>query len=519
MSSLSSRARWGVAVVAAFLGGLIIASGGLNLSKLGFAQTKPDAGIVAPLAEASNAFVSIADHVTPGVVAISMASRPTARTRQAPQGLPPGFEDFFNQQQAPQVESGSGSGFLVTKDGYILTNNHVVTMSDRTTIADQVNVTMLDNRVYKARVIGNDPTTDIAVIKIDGNNFPTLPLGDDNKSRVGEWVLAIGNPLGFDFTVTAGIISAKGRSLPGLLARRGDQNYSISDLIQTDAAINPGNSGGPLVNQRGEVIGITSAIASPTGVNAGYGFAIPITLAKKVMDDIIAHGRVRVGVLGIQIREVTPEDAAVAGMKEIRGVKVDGFNAGSGAERAGIQAGDVIITADGQPVQRVSSLQRIVRNHQPGESVQLEVMRYGQKKTMSVKLTELTDAARVSPASNTNPASRVPAGLASSELGVSLSAVPSELAASASIAENRRGVLVTDVVPLGPSYGKLGDGKSGPQDVIFEVLYPAPRKEIRTTADLQSVLSKLKTGDYISLNVHSLAAGGGDRVVNIRIGG
>jgi len=506
-----------MAVVVAFLGGLIIASGGLNLSRLGFAQGRPDASTVAPLAQTSNAFVEIADHVTPGVVAISVESRPNAASRrQLPQGLPPGFEDFFNQQQQqPQVEQGSGSGFLVTKDGYILTNNHVVTMSDRTTIADRVTVQMLDNRVYKARVVGNDPTTDIAVVKIEGNNFPTLPLGNDTQSRVGEWVLAIGNPLGFDFTVTAGIISAKGRSLPGLLSRRNDpNNYSISDLIQTDAAINPGNSGGPLVNQRGEVIGITSAIASPTGVNAGYGFAIPITLAKKVMDDIIAHGKVRVGILGIQIREVTPEDAAVAGMKEIRGVKVDGFNVGSGAERAGMQAGDIIITADGQPVQRVSTLQRIVRNHQPGENVQLEVMRYGQKKSVSVKLTELNATAALTPASNSAVAPTPAAGLASSELGVSLQAIPAELATRASIAENRRGVMVTGVVPLGPSYGKLGE-----QDVIFEVLYPAPRKEIRSAADLQSVLSRLKTGDYISLNVHSLGPGAGDRVVNIRIGG
>ena len=518
MSSLSSRARWGLAVVVAFLGGLIIASGGLNLSKLGFAQSRPDANTVAPMAQASNAFVEIADHVTPGVVAISVESRPSATSRrQVPLGLPPGFEDFFiQQQQQPQVESGSGSGFLVTKDGYILTNNHVVTMSDRTTIADRVTVQMLDNRVYKARVVGNDPTTDVAVIKIEGNNFPTLPLGNDTQSRVGEWVLAIGNPLGFDFTVTAGIISAKGRSLPGLLSRRNDpNNYSISDLIQTDAAINPGNSGGPLVNQRGEVIGITSAIASQNGVNAGYGFAIPITLAKKVMDDIIAHGRVRVGVLGIQIREVTPEDAAVAGMKDIRGVKVDGFSPGGSAERAGMQAGDIIITADGQRVERVSTLQRIVRNHQPGESVALEVMRYGQKKSLSVKLTELSQAARVIPASSNAVAGNAEAGLASSELGVSLRAVPPDVVAAASLAENRRGVMVTGVVPLGPSYGKLFNDR----DVIFEVLYPAPRRPIKSASDLQAVLSRLKTGDYISLNVHSLGQGGSDRVVNIRIGG
>ncbi|HEU4879538.1 MAG TPA: trypsin-like peptidase domain-containing protein [Gemmatimonadaceae bacterium] len=518
MSSLSSRARWIAVVVVAFMGGLIIASGGFNLSKLGFAQGKPDAQSIAPLAQASNAFVEIADHVTPAVVAISVESRPNQASQRMPNNLqvPPGFEDFFNQRQAPQVETGSGSGFIVSKDGYILTNNHVVTSGDRTTIADRVTVQMLDNRTYKARVVGNDPTTDVAVIKIEGNNFPTLPLGNDAQSRVGEWVLAIGNPLGFDFTVTAGIISAKGRSLPGLLSRRGDNNYNISDLIQTDAAINPGNSGGPLVNQRGEVIGITSAIASPTGVNAGYGFAIPITLARKVMDDIIKHGKVRVGVLGILIREVTPEDAAVAGMKDIRGAKVDGFNpsTGSGAERAGMQAGDIIITADGQQVDRVSTLQRIVRNHAPGEKVQLEVMRYGQKKSFSVTLTELAETARVTPASNNAGAERPSAGTVSNDaLGISMQAIPPELAARASLDANKRGVLVTDVVPLGPAYQKLAE-----QDVIYEVLYPAPRRPVRSVADLQNVLSKLKTGDYVSLNVHSLAQGAGDRVVNIRIG-
>lgn len=520
MSSISSRARWIAVVVAAFLGGLIIASGGLSLSKLGFAQGRPDAQSVAPLVQASNAFVDIADHVTPAVVAISVESRPTSSSRQSvPNGIPPEFAPFFNQQPQPQVQSQGGSGFIVSKDGYILTNNHVVTLDDRTTVADKVTVQMLDNRVYKARVIGHDPTTDVAVIKIDGNNFPTLNFGDDTKSRVGEWVLAIGNPLGFDFTVTAGIISAKGRSLPGLLSRRGDNNYSISDLIQTDAAINPGNSGGPLVNQRGEVIGITSAIASPTGVNAGYGFAIPITLARKVMDDIIKHGRVRVGVLGILIREVTPEDAAVAGMKEIRGAKVDGFNpsTGSGAERAGMQAGDVIITADGHPVDRVSTLQRVVRDHEPGEKVQLEVMRYGQKKTFAVTLTELadTETASTSGALRNNASDRATAGSIKNEsLGISVQALPADLAKSASVDPSRRGVLVTDVVPLGPAYGKLGS-----QDVIFEVLYPQPRRPIRSVADLQNVLSKLKNGEYVSLNVHNLSQGAGDRVVNIQIGG
>ncbi len=520
MSSLSSRARWAVAVVVAFIGGLIIASGGLNLSRLGLAQTRPSSASTAPMAEASNAFVAIADHVTPAVVAISAESRPSQtsqRRRALPPGMtiPPGMEDFFDQfgQQVPQVEGGSGSGFIVSKDGYILTNNHVVTMSDRTTVADQVTVSLLDHRTFKAKVIGNDPTTDVAVIKINGSDFPTLPLGNDANSRVGEWVLAIGNPLGFDFTVTAGIISAKGRSLPGLLARRNGPNYSISDLIQTDAAINPGNSGGPLVNSRGEVIGITSAIASPTGVNAGYGFAIPITLAKKVMEDIIAHGRVRVAVLGIQINEVTPEDAAVAGMKEIRGAKVEGFgtSATSAAARAGVQAGDIIITADGQPVDRVSTLQRIVRNHAPGETIEIEVMRYGQKKTFRVRLTELEDATRTAQVAPVAPASNT--GSANPTLGISLQAVPEAIAAQAKLAPNQRGVMVTDVVPLGPAYQKLQT-----HDVIYELLYPGPRRPIRTPADLEQVLQRVKPGQYISLNVTTLGQEGSGRVVNIKVG-
>jgi serine protease Do len=326
--------------------------------------------------------------------------------------------------------------------------------------------------------------------------------------------LAIGNPLGLENTVTAGIISAKGRSLgPELMNPDGRNLYAISDLIQTDAAINPGNSGGPLVNARGEVIGINSAIASSTGYNAGYGFAIPITLAKRVMDEIIAHGRVRIPALGIGIEDVTPADAAVAGMKEIRGVLVRNFPIeDSPAKKAGLQPGDVIVKADGQDVDRMSTLQRIVRNHNPGETIEVEVMRYGQRKIFRVPLMEAERTAQtpVVP-TRTEPAGR---GNEQPALGISVAPVSTELAAQSRIRTPVRGVLVSDVIPGGPAEGELARN-----DVITEVLYPAPRRAILTPADLDGALRRIKTGEYISLSVFSLAdPDHRPRVVNLRVG-
>jgi serine protease Do len=520
MSIGTQRARLFVAAVTAFAGGLIIASG-LNWTKLGFAQTRPAPAVVQPSAEASNAFVAIANNVTPAVVSIEVFSAPrtgnaTRGRAQVPQGVPPGMEDFFRQFDIPQQSRpmrGQGSGFIVTSNGYILTNNHVVTNSDRETIADKVTVRMLDHRVFTAKVIGHDRTTDVAVIKIDGNNFPTLALGNDVTSRIGEWVLAIGNPLGLENTVTAGIISAKGRSLAELMNPNGTNQYAISDLIQTDAAINPGNSGGPLVNSRGEVIGINSAIASPTGYNAGYGFAIPITLAKRVMDQLIANGRVRVPALGIGIDDVSPEDAAVAGVKDIRGVLVRNFPAeNTPAKQAGLQPGDVIITADGQPVDRVSTLQRIVRNHNPGETIEIEAMRYGQRKTFRVTLMEAKTDQEV--ASNSTPAPTSGGGMVHPALGISVAPVSPEIAAQARVSTPVRGVMVADVTPGGPA-----DDKLSRNDVITDVLYPAPRRAVNTPSDLQAVLSRLKDGDYISLNVYSLADPQHQpRIVNLQVG-
>ena len=520
MSLGTQRARLYVAAITAFVGGLIVASG-MNWTKLGFAQSRPSAAQVQPIAEASNAFVAIANNVTPAVVSIEVfsAARSTPSSQRgrsgAPQNVPPGMEDFFRQFDIPQQSRptrGQGSGFIVTSNGYILTNNHVVTNSDRETIADKVTVRMMDHRVFTAKVVGHDRTTDVAVIKIDGGNFPTVSLGNDVSSRIGEWVLAIGNPLGLENTVTAGIISAKGRSLGDLMNPDNTNRYAISDLIQTDAAINPGNSGGPLVNSRGEVIGINSAIASPTGYNAGYGFAIPITLAKRVMDEIIAHGKVRIPALGIGIDDVSQEDAAVAGVKDIRGVLVRNFPSDdTPAKRAGLQPGDVIITADGQPVDRVSTLQRIVRSHNPGETIDIEAMRYGQRKNFRVTLMDAdADPKVVSATTRTAPSG---GGIAHPALGISVAPVSTELAAQARMPMPVRGVMVSDVIPGGPSEDKLFR-----YDVITELLYPAPSRTINTTGDLQQALGRLKNGDYVSLKVFSLQGATRDpRIVNLQI--
>src|SRR3989454_1031509 len=318
--------KFGSLVAIAFVLGLAFASsldlpkkGGAAESLLAAQQTTapprtPLPG-AKPIADLSEAFVAVAEHVKPAVVFI----RSEKRQRASDLRLPPGFDDFFPQlRRRPQIEQGSGSGFIVSTDGYILTNNHVVAGADRVTVK------LFDKREFTARVVGTDPSTDVAVIKIDTNGLPTAQFGNSDSVRIGEWVLAIGNPLGenFTFTVTAGIVSAKGRLLGGLQQSR----YSIQDFIQTDAAINPGNSGGPLVNVHGEVIGINSAIASETGFYTGYGFAIPIILARTVMQQLIKSGHVERAVMGVAIRPVDPEDADLVGLKEAKGVVVNDYS-------------------------------------------------------------------------------------------------------------------------------------------------------------------------------------------------
>ncbi|MEP6690016.1 MAG: Do family serine endopeptidase [Gemmatimonadaceae bacterium] len=510
MATVLNRAKMGVAASAAFVGGLFVASA-FNVTPFGYAQqqsataSRPPAQVVQPVADMNNAFVSIAEHVTPAVVSIQ--TEHIARTAPTGQGqgrlrprgqqgqVPPGLEDFFdqfdpNQRQRAPVE-GSGSGFIVSSDGYIMTNNHVVADADRVTVG------LPDKRTFTAKVIGRDPTTDIAVIKIDGSNFPTVPLGNDETARVGEWVLAIGNPLQLDFTVTAGIISAKGRT-NGLQALY-NARYAIVDYIQTDAAINPGNSGGPLVNIRGEVIGINSAIASPTGYNAGYGFAIPITLAKSVMNDLIKNGHVRRAVLGISINDVKAEDAQVAGLKEIRGAKVEGFDPSDGtspARRAGIEAGDVIVAINGKPVDRVASLQRIIRDSKPGDEVEVNVMRYGQSKTFKVKLAEAPSETVVAA---TEPAV-IPGAVKPTsydKIGITVEPISADRARQADLSEAQRGLIVTDVDVNGPAYHATNPIRPGL--IVMQVLAPGPRLTVHSAAELDQALSRVKRGDIVSL--------------------
>ncbi|HUF27950.1 MAG TPA: trypsin-like peptidase domain-containing protein [Gemmatimonadaceae bacterium] len=514
MARSFARARYGMAVVTAFLCGLIFASA-LDLTPFGHAQQgqpprqdqRPVQQEVRPLLEVSNAFVAIAQDVTPAVVSIqSVREQRTARRGTQPRAQPPGLEDLFRQFEEDQntPREGSGSGFVVSNDGYILTNHHVVADADRVTVR------FVDDRIFQANVVGSDPTTDIAVLKIEGRDLPLVRLGDDTQMRIGDWVLAIGNPLGLDFTVTAGIVSAKGRSIRGLLPPR----YAITDYIQTDAAINPGNSGGPLVNIRGEVIGINSAIASQTGFNAGYGFAIPVTLAKQVMDELIEYGRVRPPILGVSIDEVDAVDARAAGLEEVRGVKVHGYGtAGSPAERAGIVAGDIIISAAGRSVDRVSTLQRIVRGHKPGETVPIEVMRFGKKMTFQVRLGELEPEPAVATTRGRTPAGVAPEPVRYEKLGLTAEALPTQLLQQVQRTAEQGGVLVTNVSATGPAYGRLQA-----RDIIVEVVNPGPRRPIRTVADLERVMSSLKSGDYVTLMILRAAVGYGESaVVNLQV--
>lgn len=282
---------------------------------------------------------------------------------------------YYQYRQGPSQSS--GSGVIVSDDGYIVTNNHVV--ED----ASEIQVVLNDNRSYKAKIVGTDPTTDLALIKIEEEGLAFMAYGDSDEVKVGQWVIAVGNPFNLTSTVTAGIISAKARNI-GIL--RDENNYQIESFLQTDAVVNPGNSGGALLDVNGKLIGINSAIASPTGSYAGYAFAIPVNLVKKVADDLLEFGVVQRGLLGIQINDVSAELAEQQDLSVLQGVYVSRVGSGSGADEAGIKVNDVIIGIDDIEVTNTSRLQELVARHRPGDKVKVKLIRDGESLEMEAIL-------------------------------------------------------------------------------------------------------------------------------------
>jgi serine protease Do len=501
----------------AFLAGLLVA-GLLHLPNFSSAQ-QPSAPAVstrtaalpagaATLANLSEAFASVAEHVKPSVVFIK--SGKTERAQGPRLQIPPGMEQFFPRlpQQGPDFQESAGSGFIVSKDGYILTNDHVVDGSD------QVTVRLLDRREFKAKVVGTDPGTDLAVLKIDAENLTPAPLGDSDAARVGEWVLAVGNPLGdnLTFTVTSGIISAKGRTL----ALPNTSDRSIQDFIQTDAAINPGNSGGPLVAVNGAVIGVNSAIASQTGFYSGYGFAIPISLARRVMDQIIQHGKVDRAALGVTVRNVSPNDAAYVGLPDVRGVVVEDYGGDrSPAKLAGLEPGDIIVAVDGKPVEYVGQLQQQIAFRRPGETVKVDVARKGGvRKTFEVKLRALPSATPVADADSAASGEGNEGSAASiGRLGITVAPLDNDDVQQLRLTPEQRGAIVTDVKAGGPSYSALLNPDSGGPDIILEV----EGTPVRSPADLRKAISAQKPGSIVSLRVYN-ARSQTRRVERIKLG-
>ena len=345
-----------------------------------YAQTAQPA---APAAAARSLpdFSSLVEQNGPAVVNISTTAKVSASAQEFQIPGEPGdpFYEFFRRFQVPQpqgdqIRRGVGSGFIVSADGYILTNAHVV--DD----ASEVTVKLTDNREFTAKVVGADRRSDVALVKIDAKNLPAVRIGEAAKSRVGEWVAAIGSPFGLENTVTAGIISAKSRSLP-------DENYV--PFIQTDVAINPGNSGGPLFNMAGEVIGINSQIYSRTGGYMGLSFAVPIEVAMKVKNDLQKYGKVSRGRLGVTIQSMTQELADSFGLKKPQGALVAAVEPKSPADKAGIKTGDIILGVDGKNIESSIELPRVVGESRPGTQIKLKIWRQGETKELSASLGEM----------------------------------------------------------------------------------------------------------------------------------
>jgi Do/DeqQ family serine protease len=304
----------------------------------------------------------------------------TTITTHATKNNDPFYNWFFGNPNMPHGQMGSGSGVIINKDGYVVTNNHVIRD------ADKIEVTLNDKRSYAAEIIGTDPQTDIALLKIRETELPFLIYGNSDQVRIGEWALAVGNPFNLTSTVTAGIISAKGRNINIIQNDPSKGLFPIESFIQTDAAVNPGNSGGALVNTRGELIGINTAIASQTGSYAGYSFAVPVNIVKKVVADLLEFGSVQRAFIGVSIRDIDAEFAEEMGIKNLNGVYVNGLNTGGAGEAAGIKVGDVITKVENNPVKNIAELQEQISKYRPGDKVTVSVIRDGKDTPLTMVL-------------------------------------------------------------------------------------------------------------------------------------
>src|ERR1044072_7196102 len=419
------------------------------------------------IAGVQTSYADLVTRVAPAVVTIRSTER--VRTSQAsPFSDDPMFRQFFGdrmpQQDTPQRVQGVGSGVIVNSDGYILTNHHVVDG------AVEIKVELTDNRTFTAKLVGSDPPSDLAVLKIDAKDLPILALGDSDKVRVGDPVLAVGNPLGVGQTVTSGIVSAKGR-------QTGVSDGSFEDFLQTDAAINRGNSGGALVNTSGQLIGINSQILSPSGGNIGIGFAIPVNLAKAVMEQLVKNAKVDRGMLGVTIQGIDADLAASLNLPAARGAIVTSVAAGGPAERAGIKRGDVITAINNQPVADNNSLRNQVASLGPNSNATVTFVRNGREETAQVTLTELPDQ----PKGNSDDNNSEEGGSTGNQrFGLSLQPLTSESAQRYGLETGDQGLLVTRVDPTSVA----ADAGIRQGDLIQEV----NRQPVRTFAELSSAL-------------------------------
>lgn len=480
-------------VTAAALLGVVLLVGHQTAQAASSAAMPMDDSSVSSLVSLDNAVEAVAARVTPAVVSVSVTAKVSPDQAmsdggQGQQQLPPGFQQYFfgfgspfggqGAPQQPQVEHGIGSGIIISPDGYILTNHHVVDN------ATQIRVTMHDRRVFPAKLVGEDQLNDLAVIKIDAKNLPSIAWGDSTKLRPGQTVLAFGSPFGyFQFSVTRGIISALDRPNPFT-----DNPRRPGDFIQTDAAINPGNSGGPLVDAHGELIGINTFIITNSGQFAGAGFAIPSEIARASAESIIKTGTVQHGYLGIAMNDVTPDNASFFSLPDASGAIVSQVSPDSPASRAGLKTGDVLRELNGKRIVNGSALQVAVTQIAPGNTIDLGILRNGKPETVKVQLGKYHANTEVADSGNAGNAQHA-------RLGLGVGNLTSDMRQQFSIPSQVDGVAIESVRPASPA----DDAGLAPGDVILEV----NRKPVHSADSFVSDVHALRADKDILLLVWS----------------